>query len=310
LAIAGAGVEEMETVAKAWGAEFAQEHGLRIDYISVGMGNGIERLAQGRTNFALTDIPLTQADLIYSNLLQYPLAHDAVIPVANVATSSDQLRMSGRVLAQVFLGKITFWDAPELRELNPGTVLPHLSIRVLHRLDTSGTTFVFTYYLSKTSAEWEHAVGIGARVDWPSGDGVRGDDGMAEGLERTAGSIGYIRSGATNHVPLTQISLRNHEGSFITANAASIRAGASAERFARWSRYEVLVDEPGRESWPIVNTYFILVARYPKDPREIADFIRAIYGAPQLVAGKNLVPVSGARIVESIDETRVPQGQH
>ncbi len=250
----GAGSSFAAPIVNLWGAAFAKLHHIEVQYHSVGSGDGIRSVAGRTVDFAMTDVPLTQADLAKDDLVQYPLVISAIVPVANVpGIEASQLRMSGPLLAQIFLGKISSWHAPELRSLNPDLALPDLPINVIHRSDTSGSTFVFTYYLSKVSQEWSGQLGIGSLLDWPTGESVRGNEGVAEAVSHTAGAIGYVERSHALEAGLSQIRLDNGAGRLAAASEESINAALADATFSRPSYYEIAVSRGGDRAWPIVG---------------------------------------------------------
>lgn len=264
--IVGAGSSFAAPVIQLWGAEVAKEYRVDVQYRSVGSGEGIRRAAARSVDFAITDLPLTQADLAHDDLVQYPLVAGAIVPVANLPEiQAGVVHLSGAALADIFLGRITSWDAPALRALNPGLELPNTPIKVVHRADGSGTTFVFTYYLSKVSPEWDQRLGIGSRVPWPVGTGASGNEGVAQEVSDTVGAIGYVEYAYVLKSGLMPISLSNRMGRVVSPRDQGVRAALAGTRFSRSSYYEVAVDRDGENSWPIVGVSYVLISRNPPD---------------------------------------------
>lgn len=311
LEISGAGSSPVVPVMESWGAAFAKERNIQVKYESPGSGKGIQRVAETSVtarsvNFAIVDVPLTMADLERNDLVQYPLVAGAIVPVANVpGVAIGELRLSGPVLALIFLGKISSWNAPELHTLNPGLELPSLPIKVLDRSDASGSTFIFTYYLSNVSPEWEKELGIGSRVNWVYGDGVRGEEEMAREVSRTVGSIGYLDLSRAANPGLLAIRLRNAAGRFVTASEDSVAAAMSGKPFSRPSYYEIVVNGGSDDSWPIVGVSFVLMPRRPSDvgsARRTSEFFQWIYRRGGEIARANrLVPLTDADLIARID---------
>jgi phosphate transport system substrate-binding protein len=306
--ISGAGSSLAAPVIDAWSAAFVQEKHIAVRYRSVGSGDGIGRLLDRSVDFALVDVPLTQADLQRNDLIQYPVVLAAVVPVANVpGIGKDELRLSGPVLAQIFLGRISAWNAPELRSLNPGLDLPSLPIKVIHRSDTSGTTFVFTYYLSKVSPDWGREIGIGSRLNWPSGDAARGNEGVAQEVGRTIGGISYLELGHAIEAGLRPIRLTNGAGRFVDPTEKSIMAAVSGTAFSRHSYYEITVNAGGETTWPIVAVSYVVMPRKPSNftrLRQTLEFLRWIYGhGSQIARSHHYVPISDRDLINRIESS-------
>ncbi len=256
----------------------------------------------------MTDVPLTQADLAKDDLAQYPLVVSAIVPVANLpGIGPDELRLSGPVLAQIFLGKISSWNAPELRSLNPGLDLPNLPIKVIHRSDTSGSTFVFTYYLAKVSPEWNDRLGIGSRVDWLYGDGVRGNEGVVQEVSHTAGAIGYVERSRVGGSGLNAIRLSTTADQFVAPTDESINAAIAGAKFSRPSYYEILVNRGNGNAWPIVGISYVLLPRSATDPeaaRQTLAFLGWIYRhGGQIARDTQYTPITDEKLIKRIESS-------
>lgn len=279
--VIGAGATFPAPLIEACAAKYSKESGVRLLYRAVGSGEGIRRLTARSADFALTDVPLTQAELEQDDLMQFPVIAGAIVPVLNLPGVGDgQLRLSGAVLADIYLGKISRWDDAALKALNPQLNLPGLPIRVVHRAEGSGTSFVFTYYLSQASAEWQDRFGIGSRLAWPAGQGAEGNEGVAQAVHDTPGAIGYVEYTYAAEHGLVAAQLRNRSGQFVRASEAGVRAALASAQWSRAGYYEVLADREGADSWPIVGVSFALIHQRQEDRADAAatlGFLHWVY---------------------------------
>jgi len=279
--VIGAGASFPAPALEAWAERYSHETGVRLLYRSVGSAEGIRRVTARSADFAVTDVPLTQAELSQDDLLQFPLLVGAVAPVVNVPGIVDgQLRLDGALLADIYLGRITRWDADAIKALNPGRELPALPIVVVHRGDGSGTSFVFTYYLSATSAAWQDRLGIGSRLVWPIGIAATGSEGVAQAVHDTVGAIGYIETAYAAGRGLATVQVRNKAGHYARPGRAGTQAALAAARWTRAGYYEILVDRDGDDVWPIVGVSFVLIHRRQEvraDALATLNFLRWIY---------------------------------
>ena len=219
--------------------------------------------------FGATDAPLKVAELNKFGLAQFPTVIGGVVPVVNVpGVAAGQLVLSGKVLADIFQGKIARWDDPAIKAINPGVNLPSKAISVVHRADASGTSFVFTTYLSRVSAEWKDQVGAATAVDWPVGIGAKGNEGVAGNVAQTSGSIGYVEFAYAKQNHLKHTRLVNKDGKTVVPSADTFKAAAAGADWAGAASqgfYIILVDQPGANAWPITATTYILVYKQPSD---------------------------------------------
>ncbi len=319
IAVTGAGATFPAPAIEAWARQFAHESGIDVSYQPVGSGEGIRRVTARAIEFAMTDVPLTHAELMHDDLMQFPVVVGAVVPVVNVPGIGDgDLKLTGPVLADIYLGKVARWDDPAIRELNPGLVLPALPIQVVHRADGSGTSFIFTYYLSKVSAEWESRLGIGSRLIWPVGQGATGNEGVSQAVHQTAGAIGYVEYAYAAEHGLAPVQLRNKAGLYVRADEAAVRAALGSARWSRPGYYEVLVDRDGTGSWPIVGISFALIHMRQEDRADGAatlSFLQWIYAkGADLAATLHYVSLNNpsliGRIESSWGEIYDDQGEH
>jgi len=267
--ITGAGASFVFPIMSKWSGEYATATGNRINYQSIGSGGGIAQAKAGTVDFGSTDAPLNSEDLKASNLGQFPSVVGGVVPVVNIeGVASNQLRLTGALLADIYLGKITTWNDPAIVAVNPGVVLPELGIKAVYRSDGSGTTFNFVNYLSQVSPAWVEGVGRAATaVKWPLGVGGKGNEGVAAYTKQLKGSIGYVELSYALQNNLTTVSLQNAAGNWIEPSIASFQAAAASADWANAQDfYLVITNAPGADAWPIAATNFILVSKNPNDP--------------------------------------------
>ena len=306
--VTGAGASFPAPVMQAWARQFAQENKIEVRYLSVGSGEGIRRATARTVDFAMTDVALTQAELAQDDLLQFPLVAGAIVPVINVpGIRAGELKLTGVLLADIFLGKITAWDAPSIRALNPDLNLPAMPIKVIHRADGSGTTFVFTHYLSKVSAEWQENLGIGSRLRWPAGSGAKGNEGVAEAVLATSGAIAYLEYSYALKHQIATVQLGNKAGRFVRAGDTGVRAALAAAKWSRPSYYEMLTDRDGVDTWPIAAVSYALVHRKQADAAdaiETLSFLDWVYrrGAA-LASALNYVAIDDKTLTERIESS-------
>ncbi len=262
----GAGATFPYPLYARWAAAYAKKTGIRVDYSAVGSGEGIKRIKEHRADFAASDIPLGREELEEAGLVQFPMVVGGVVPIINVDGVKGDFRLTPETLSGIFLGRIKKWNDPELAAANPGIRLPDSPIRVFHRSDASGTTWIFTDYLSKVSHVWRERVGRGAAVNWPAGDGRARNSGVAEAVASTGNSIGYTEYAYAAERWLKRPLLRNGAGTFVKP---FINSFVSAARNADWdgvSRGEAtLTGQAGKDSWPITGATFILLRKDPAD---------------------------------------------
>jgi phosphate transport system substrate-binding protein len=266
--ITGAGASFVFPLMSKWSTDYAAASKIKVNYQSIGSGGGIAQAKAGTVDFGSTDAPLSSADLAKFGLAQFPSVIGGVTPVVNITgVTAGQMKLTGPVLADIYLGKIKTWNDPKITALNAGLTLPATAIRVVYRSDGSGTTYNFVNYLSKISPEWKTKVGFSTAVRWPTGFGGRGNEGVSAYVKQLPGSIGYIELSyaLTNKLSYTQ--LQNAAGKFVTPNAASFTAAAAT---ADWKNAQdfnlVITDAAGESSWPIAATNFILMPLKPKKP--------------------------------------------
>ncbi len=259
--INGAGSSFIYPIFSQWASTYYQNTNEKINYQSIGSGGGIRQIIQGTVDFAATDAPLTQDELSENTLLQYPLIMGGVIPTHNIpGIKANELRLDGETLAQIFSGKISHWNDPKIQQLNPDLKIPKKAITIVHRADGSGSTWMFTNYLSKVSKDWADTIGSDKSVNWPKGVGAKGNEGVANYIKRIEGSIGYIELAYVLHNNMSSVSLKNKEGNYVAPTLDSLKAAAaSADWDGTPGMAVILTDQPGAESWPITGATFVLM---------------------------------------------------
>jgi phosphate transport system substrate-binding protein len=257
--VTGAGATFPAPLYAKWADAYNKATGQKINYQSVGSGAGMRQIRGKTVDFGASDVPLTDADLAKDGLIQFPTVIGGVVPVVNVrGIGPGQLKLSGQVLGDIYLGKVTKWNDPAITALNPGLPLPDTAIAPVRRADGSGTTFIFTNYLSKVNAEWKSKVGEAAAVNWPTGAGGKGNEGVAAFVQRLPNSIGYVEYSYARTNKMAHVQLRNLAGNFVNPDDSSFKAAAAG---AEWSKsfYQILTQQPGAGSWPITGATFILM---------------------------------------------------
>ncbi|HEY0420715.1 MAG TPA: phosphate ABC transporter substrate-binding protein PstS [Acetobacteraceae bacterium] len=266
--ITGAGATFPAPVYAKWAEAAKAATGVELNYQAIGSGGGQNQIINRTVDFGASDAPMDAEKLTANNLLQFPTVMGAVVPIVNIpGIADDQLKLTGEVLAEIYLGRISKWNDPKLVELNQGVTLPNIAIAPVYRADGSGTTFVFTSYLSAVSPEWKGKVGASQSVKWATGNGAKGNDGVAATVRQVRGSIGYVENAYAAQNKLTSTQLRNKSGAFVSPKPESFIAAASNGDWKAAPNYAVnLIDTQGAASWPIVSATFILLPKEPKDP--------------------------------------------
>jgi len=273
--ITGAGASFPAPLYQKWGEAAREPTGIQLNYQSVGSGAGQAQIRNRTVDFGASDAPMSDAQLEEHKLLQFPSTMGSLVVIVNVPGVEDnKMRLTGEVLSDIYLGKITKWNDPRLVELNPGLDLPNFAIAPVYRADGSGTTFVWVSYLSAISPEFKSKVGVGTSVRWPAGTGARGNEGVAGTVRNVRGAIGYVEHAyaAQNHLVTTQ--LRNKAGNFVTPTPAAFQAAAANADWSVKNFAANLVDTTGADSWPIVSPTYILLPRNPRDPVRTQNVMR------------------------------------
>ncbi len=259
-AVTGAGASFPAPIYSKWAEAYNKATGNQINYQSVGSGAGIKQIKEKTVDFGASDMPLKDEDLTAAGLMQFPTVIGGVVPVIHVeGVKPGQMKLTGTVLADIYLGKVTKWNDPAITALNPGVKLPDAVIAPVHRADGSGTSFIFTNYLSKVNADWKAKVGEGTAVNWPAnGLAGKGNEGVAQNVQRLPNSIGYVEYAYAKQSKMDYVSLKNSAGSFVQPDDLTFKAAAAG---ADWSKsfYQILTEQPGKDSWPITGATFILM---------------------------------------------------
>ena len=274
--VSGAGATFPYPIYAKWADMYNKETGFKLNYQSIGSGGGIKQIKAKTVTFGASDMPLEPKDLAASGLVQFPTVVGGDVPVVNLdGIGPGDLTLDGPTLANIFLGKITKWDDPAIKKLNPNAKLPSSAIVVVHRSDGSGTTFIFTDYLSKVSPDWKSIVGASTAVEWPAGIGAKGNEGVANNVAQTKGGIGYVEYAYALQNKMTTAKMINKDGKAVAPSAASFQAAAAGADWASSdSYYVILTNEPGAESWPIAGATFILMYKQPVDPTASAEALK------------------------------------
>jgi len=272
--LTGAGASFPAPLYSKWADAYNKASGARVNYQSVGSSAGLTQIRAKTVDFGASDMPLTDEQLAKDGLVQFPTVIGGVIPVVNIkGIAPGQLKLTGQVLGDIYLGKITKWNDPALTALNPGLPLPDATIAVVRRADGSGTSFIFTNYLSKVNEEWKAKVGEGAAVNWPTGAGGKGNEGVAAFVNRLPNSIGYVEYAYVKQNKMTYALLKNKDGNFSTPDDMNFKAAAANADWAK-TFYQVLTDQPGKDSWPLTGATFIMMQKVQDKPVSGSDTLK------------------------------------
>ena len=264
--VTGAGASFPAPIYAKWADAYNKATGARINYQSVGSGAGIKQIKGKTVDFGASDAPLTDEELAADGLIQFPTVIGGVVPVVNIAgVAPGKLRLTGQVLGDIYLGKVTKWNDAAVAGLNPGVALSDAAIAVVRRADGSGTSFNFTNYLSKVNAEWKTKVGEGTAVNWPTGAGGKGNEGVSAFVQRLPNSIGYVEFAYAKQNKMSYTLLQNQAGNYVAPDDLTFKAAAA---HADWTKtfHQVLTGQPGKDSWPITAATFILMHKVQDKP--------------------------------------------
>jgi len=296
--ISGAGATFPYPIYAKWADAYKKETGVGMNYQSIGSGGGIKQIEAKTVVFGASDMPLPPQDITKSALVQFPTVVGGDVPVVNLdGVKSGELVFDGSTLANIYLGHIKRWDDPAIQKLNPTVKLPSQAIIVVHRSDGSGTTFIFTDYLSKVSAEWKSSVGANTSVEWPAGIGAKGNEGVANNVANTKGALGYVEYAYAKQNKMAAVRMINKDGKAVSPDAASFQAAAAN---AEWEKspnfYVILTDQPGANTWPIAGATFILIHKQPQDPAAAAETLKFFAWAY----------AKGGKMAEDLDYVAMP----
>lgn len=264
--VTGAGATFPAPVYAKWADAYNKATGAKVNYQSVGSGAGLKQIKSKTVDFGASDMPLKDEELAADGLMQFPTVIGGVVPVVNIkGIQPGQIKLTGQLLGDIYLGKITKWNDPALVALNPGVPLPDAAISVVRRADGSGTTFLFTNYLSKVNAEWKAKAGEGTAVNWPTGAGGKGNEGVSAFVMRLPNSIGYVEYAYAKQNKMSHVLMKNRDGNFVAPDDANFKAAAAG---AEWNKsfYQVLTEQPGKDAWPLTGATFILMHKTQDKP--------------------------------------------
>jgi len=313
--ITGAGATFPYPIYAKWAEAYKQRTGVGLNYQSIGSGGGIKQIRAKTVDFGASDAPLKAEELSKDGLIQFPMVMGGVVPVVNIeGVQPGKMRLTGGVLADIYLGKISKWNDPRIAGLNGDLKLPDQAITVVHRADGSGTTFIFTNYLSKVSSEWKDKVGNNASVSWPAptSSGGKGNEGVASFVQRIKGAIGYVEYAYAKQNKMAYTLLQNRDGIFVAPNDKTFQSAAAG---ADWKNapgfYEILTDEPGKNSWPITGATFILMHKEQADAEKAKEVLKffswAYQNGEQMALELDYIPMPSdvVKLVQSAWKTEI-----
>ena len=264
--VTGAGATFPAPLYAKWAGDYNKATGVKINYQSVGSGAGIKQIDAKTVAFGASDMPLKDDELAKKGQLQFPTVIGGVVPVVNIkGIAPGQLKLNGQVLGDIYLGKITKWNDAAVKALNPSLPLPDAAIAVVRRADGSGTSFIFTNYLSKVNAEWKSKVGEGTAVNWPTGAGGKGNEGVAAFVGRLPNSLGYVEYAYVKQNKMTYALMQNAAGNFVAPEDTAFKAAAAGAEWAK-SFYQILTNQQGKDAWPLTGATFILMHKVQDKP--------------------------------------------
>jgi phosphate transport system substrate-binding protein len=274
--ISGAGATFPYPVYSKWADAYKKETGIGLNYQSIGSGAGIKQIEAKTVTFGASDMPLKPDELKKNGLVQFPMIIGGVVPVVNIrGVAAGQLTLDGVTLASIYMGEIAKWNDAKIKKLNPKLTLPDLAIAPVYRSDGSGTNFLFTDYLSKSSPKFKDSIGAATSVQWPTGIGAKGNEGVANMTAQTQGAIGYVEYAYAKQNKMANAQMVNKSGKVVAPKAEAFQAAAAS---ADWKNaagyYLILTDQPGAASWPITGASFILIHAEPADPAAAAEALK------------------------------------
>lgn len=295
--VTGAGATFPAPIYAKWADAYNKATGARINYQSVGSGAGIKQIKSKTVDFGASDMPLADDELAKEGLLQFPTVIGGVVPVINIAgIAPGQLKLTGQVLGDIYLGKVTKWNDPAVTALNPGVPLPDAAIAVVRRADGSGTSFIFTNYLSKVNADWKAKVGEGTAVNWPTGSGGKGNEGVAAFVQRLPNSIGYVEYAYVKQNKMNYAQLKNRDGQFVKPDEDAFKAAAAGADWAK-TFYQITTDQPGKAAWPLTNPTYILMHKVQDKPAQASAALKFFQWAY----------ASGDKAADELDYVALPE---
>ena len=295
--ITGAGATFPAPVYAKWAEAYQKATGVKMNYQSIGSSGGIRQINAKTVDFGASDAPLSQEQLDKDGLMQFPAVIGGVVPVVNVAgVKPGDMRLTGQVLGDIFMGKISKWNDPAIANLNPSLKLPAQDIAPVRRADGSGTTFIFTNYLSKVNAEWKAKIGEGQAVQWPAGMGGKGNEGVAAFVQRLPGAIGYVEYAYAKQNKLAYTLLRNADGQFVGPDDETFKAAAAGADWGKAAFGAILTEQKGKASWPITGATFILMHKASAKPLQSSEVLKFFDWSFN----------NGAKLAEDLDYVPLP----
>lgn len=304
--VTGAGATFPAPIYSKWASDYNKVTGVKVNYQSIGSGGGIKQIDSKTVDFGASDMPLTDDVLKQKGQMQFPTVIGGVVPVINIkGIEPGQLKLTGQLLGDIFLGKVSKWNDPAIKALNPSLNLPDAQIAQVRRADGSGTTFLFTNYLSKVNAEWKSAVGEGTAVNWPVGAGGKGNEGVAAFVNRLPNSIGYVEYAYVKQNKMNYAIMQNAAGNFVAPDDLAFKAAAAG---ADWNKsfYQILTNQPGKDSWPLTGATFILMHTVQDKPANASQVLKffdwAYKNGSESAAALEYVPLP-ASVVTAIEKS-------
>ncbi len=296
--ISGAGATFPYPIYAKWADTYKTETGNGLNYQSIGSGGGIQQIKANTVTFGASDMPLKPEDLTKAGLIQFPTVIGGDVPVVHIeGMKPGEIVLDGPTLAKMFLGEIKNWDDPAITKLNPTIKLPSLPVVIVHRSDGSGTTFIWTSYLSKVSPKWASDVGASTAVQWPTGLGAKGNEGVANNVINTNGALGYVEYAYVLQNKMTYTKVINKAGKTVEPSAEAFQAAAANADWAHSDHYYViLTNQPGAASWPIAGATFILIHKQPQDPVAAGEALKFFSWAY----------AKGGKLAEDLDYVPLP----
>lgn len=296
--VTGAGATFPAPIYAKWADAYQKATGNKVNYQSIGSGGGIKQITARTVDFGASDMPLKPEDLEKAGMMQFPTVIGGVVPVVNLpGVKPGELKFTGAVLADIYLGKISKWNDKAIAELNPKTALPASDIAVVRRADGSGTTFIWTNYLAKVSPEWKQKVGEGTAVQWPTGMGGKGNEGVAAFVQRIPASIGYVEYAYVKQNKMTYGLVQNAAGNFVAPDDLTFKAAAAGADWSKSAFYEILTNQAGKDAWPISGATFILLHKVQARPEQGAEALKFFAWAYQ----------NGGKMAEDLDYVALPE---
>lgn len=303
--LTGAGSSFVAPVIAKWADAYSKATPNRVNYQSIGSAAGIKQIEAKTVDFGASDAPMTGTDLDANGLVQFPVIIGGIVPVINLpGVQAGQMKLTGTVLADIFMGKLTKWDDPEITALNPSLKLPDTAIAVVRRADGSGTTFNFTNYLAKVNPEWKTKVGEGTTVNWPVGTGGKGNEGVSLYVQRLPGSIGYVEYAYAKQSKMDFVLVQNAAGNYVQPDEKSFQAAAVGAEWEKNRYYVVITNQPGKDAWPIAASTFVMMDKTQAKPEQAAEVLKffqwSFANGQKLASELDYVPLP-PELVKSID---------